>query len=341
MKNRFIITISDIHGSKQYSVHEIIKKVIFFAVLIFLLIGVGTFFYIKFLNNNVDTLRGETQDLKSTMVGLKKESETFKKENAQLNTLKQQLLLLIDENTDKLSSMDQQLREVEEIIGIGPEMNATFETRIAQVRVHEEKEKEKQADDMQKEIIVATQMFKDNAQKDKTTAIQKALLLNSIPNGKPLNYKRISSKFGYRIHPVTKKKAFHAGLDLPAKHGTSIYAPASGVVVFSGKKGAYGNFLLIAHSYGFKTAYGHLSRSVVKSGDYVTKGQRIAYVGSTGRSTGPHLHYEIRYLTKWVDPKAFMFWNLDNINDIADKIKAVNWKSIIRQTEKLIKLSTK
>jgi len=341
MKNRFIITISDIHGSKQYSVHEIIKKVIFFIVLTFLLIAVGTFFYIKFLNSNVDTLKGETQTLKSNMLKLQEISETFKKENAQLSAFKQQLLLLIDENTDKLSSVDQQLREVEEIIGIGPEVNATFETRIAQARRHKEKEKEKQADDIKKEIIVVTKMFKDNAKKDKTIAIQKALLLNSIPNGKPLNYKRISSKFGYRIHPVTKKKTFHAGLDLPAKHGTSIYAPASGVVVFSGEKGAYGNFLLIAHSYGFKTAYGHLSRSVVKSGDYVNKGQRIAYVGNTGRSTGPHLHYEIRYLTKWVDPKAFMFWNLDNINDIVGKIEAVNWKSIIRQTEKLIKLSTK
>ena len=341
MKNRFIITISDIHGSKQYSVHEIIKKVIFFTVLTLILIGIGTFVYIKFLNNNVDKLNSEAKVLKSNMLELKKVSETFKKENAELNALKQQLVHLIAENSDKLSSMDQQLREVEEIIGIGPDMNATFETRIAQARVHEEKVKEKQAVELKKEIKEATQMFKETANKDKITAIQKALLLNSIPNGKPLNYKRISSPFGYRTHPVTKKKSFHAGLDLPAKHGTSIYAPASGVVVFSGKKGAYGNFLLIAHSYGFKTAYGHLSRSIVKSGDYVTKGQRIAYVGNTGRSTGPHLHYEIRYLTKWVDPKAFMFWNLDNINDIADKIKAVNWKSILKQTESLIRLSTK
>ncbi len=79
----------------------------------------------------------------------------------------------------------------------------------------------------------------------------------------------------------------------------------------------------------------------MKSGDYVTKGQKIAYVGSTGRSTGPHLHYEVRYLTKWLDPKNFMFWDLDNINYITDKIDTVNWKSILQQTEKLISLSTK
>ena len=330
MKNRFIITISDIHGSKQYSVHEIIKKIIFFAVLTLILIGVGTFFYIKFLNNKVDVLRVETDNFKKEVVALQETSDTLKHENKQLNVLKQQLVSLIEENTDKLDSMKSHLREVEEIIGIGPDINASFADRVQQAKAHEEETKQKLVKNIQNEV-----------KQEKVTAIQKALLLNSIPNGKPLNYRRIASNFGYRIHPVTHKKSFHAGLDLPAKHGTPVYAPASGVVVYADKKGAYGNFMLIAHSYGFKTAYGHLSRFAVKSGDYVTKGQKIAYVGSTGRSTGPHLHYEIRYLTKWVDPKPFMFWNLDNINYITDKIDTVNWTSILKQTEKLISLSAK
>ena len=330
MKNRFIITISDIHGSKQYSVHEIIKKVILFALLTFVLIGVLTFFYVKYLNNKVDELRVETEHFKQEMITLKATSDSLKEENQELNILKKQLVSLIDENTDKLNSMKSHLREVEEIIGIGPDINASDADRIQQAKEHEEETKKKLVENIQNEV-----------KKEKVTAIQKALLLNSIPNGKPLHYKRIASPFGYRIHPVTHKNTFLAGLDLPAKYGTPIYAPASGVVVYAAKKGAYGNFMLIAHSYGFKTAYGHLSKFAVKSGDYVTKGQKIAYVGSTGRSTGPHLHYEIRYLTKWVDPKPFMFWNLDNINYITDKIDTVNWKSILKQTEKLISLSTK
>ena len=330
MKNRFIITISDIHGSKQYSVHEIIKKIIFFAILTLILIGVGTFFYIKFLNNKVDVLRVETDNFKKEVIALQETSDTLKHENKQLNLLKKQLVALINENTDKLDSMKSHLREVEEIIGIGPDINASFSDRVQQAKAHEEETKQKLVKNIQNEV-----------KQEKITAIQKALLLNSIPNGKPLNYRRIASNFGYRIHPVTHKKSFHAGLDLPAKHGTPIYAPASGVVEYASKKGAYGNFLLIAHSYGFKTAYGHLNRYLVKSGDYVSKGQKIAYVGSTGRSTGPHLHYEIRYLTKWVDPKPFMFWNLDNINEISAKIDTVNWKSILKQTEKLISLSAK
>jgi len=330
MKNRFIITISDIHGSKQYSVHEIIKKVIFFTVLTFLLIAVGTFFYIKFLNNKVEVLRVETDSFKKEVITLQETSDSLKNENKQLNLLKKQLVSLIDENTDKLDSMKSHLREVEEIIGIGPDINASFADRVQQAKAHEEETKQKLVKNIQNEV-----------KQEKITAIQKALLLNSIPNGKPLNYKRIASNFGYRIHPVTHKKSFHAGLDLPAKHGTPIYAPASGVVEYAAKKGAYGNFLLIAHSYGFKTAYGHLSRFAVKSGEYVSKGQKIAYVGSTGRSTGPHLHYEVRYLTKWLDPKKFMFANLDNINELSAKISKVNWNSILKQTEKLISLSTK
>jgi len=92
MKNRFIITISDIHGSKQYSVHEIIKKIIFFTVLTFLLIAVGTFFYIKFLNNKVDVLRVESERFKQEVVTLKELSKTLREENEQLNLLKQQLV---------------------------------------------------------------------------------------------------------------------------------------------------------------------------------------------------------------------------------------------------------
>jgi len=330
MKNRFIVTISNIHGSKQYSVHEIIKKIIFFAVLAFILIGVGTFFYIRFLNDKVNTLHNESISYKKEMLHIKTIGQNLKKENQRLIEVKKNLIANMQENTDKLNSMKSHLREVEEIIGIGPDINASFAERIQQAKTHEEEAKNKIVKHMKKK-----------AKKEKISAIQKALLLNNIPNGKPLHYRRIASTFGYRVHPVTHKYTFHAGLDLPAKYGTPIYAPASGVVVYAAKKGAYGNFMLITHSYGFKTAYGHLSRFAVKSGNYVTKGQRIGYVGSTGRSTGPHLHYEIRYLTKWVDPKPFMFWNLDNINYISDKIKTVNWKSILKQTKRLISLSTK
>lgn len=330
MKNRLIITISDIHGSKQYSVHEIIKKVILFAVLTFILIGVGTYFYIELLNNRVSGLKLQTLEHKKEMILIAKEitileerGDAYKEKNAELNLRQEELIVLIQGTSEKLYSVNEHLEEVEQMIGIGPDLNASFQARLKEER------------------LKAKDVLREELKEEQLSNIQKALLLNSIPNGRPLTYKRISSGFGYRTHPVSKKKSFHPALDLPAKTGTPIYAPASGVVVYAKRKGAYGNFLLLAHSFGFKTAYGHLSKFAVKSGAYVSKGDLIAYVGNTGRSTGAHLHYEVRYLDKWVDPEPFLTWDLDNINYISDRITKVDWKSILKQTKKFIKLATK
>ena len=322
MKNRLIITISDINGSKQYSVHEIIKKVMLGVIFVFITIGIVTYIYINFLNTRVSTLKQETKNHQDAIKFLQEMSETYKAKNTLLNKQNERLSYLIQESSDKLSSVNEKLEEVEEMIGFGPDLNASFHTRL----------------EVEREQL--TEKLKQELKTQQISNIQKTLLLNSIPNGKPLKYTRISSPYGYRIHPVTHKQSFHPALDLKAKRGTPIYAPASGVVVFAKRKGPYGNFLLIAHSYGFQTAYGHLNKFAVKSGDYVNKGDLIAYVGNTGRSTGPHLHYEIRYLDKWLDPKPFIKWNLENINDISDKITRVDWKSILVQIQKLITLST-
>jgi len=323
MKNRLIITISDIHGSKQYSVHEIIKKIILIAVLIFVLIGVGNYFYIELLNNRLVELKSQTLAQKKEMSLLEEKTNIYKEKNAALNIQQEELIVLIQGTSEKLYSVNEHLEEVEEMIGLGPDLNASF-----QARLQEERSKVKES-------------LEEELREKQLSNIQKAFLLHSIPNGKPTTYKRISSKFGYRIHPTKKTKSFHPALDLPARTGTPVYAPASGVVVYAKRKGAYGKFLLLAHSFGFKTAYGHLHKFSVKSGDYVAKGDLIAYVGNTGRSTGAHLHYEIRYLDKWVDPQPFINWDLDNINAISDKITKVDWKSIFKQTNKFIKLATK
>lgn len=322
MKNRLIITISDVHGSKQYSVHEIIKKVIGGVVLAMILIAVGTYLYINFLNQKVSTLNTQKKVFQEEIATLEETAQHYKKKNDLLDQQNIRLAHLIQESSDKLGSVNEKLKEVEEMIGFGPDLNASFHTRL---------EVERQ------ELTKTLQVELKNQQISK---IQKALILNAIPNGRPVDYSRITSKYGYRKHPITKKKSFHPALDLKAKKGTPIYAPASGVVVYARRKGAYGKFLLLAHSYGFKTAYGHLSRFAVKSGDYVNKGDLIAYVGNTGRSTGSHLHYEIRYLEKWLNPAPFINWNLENINDISDKIARVKWDSIVDQIQQLITLST-
>ena len=124
----------------------------------------------------------------------------------------------------------------------------------------------------------------------------------SVPHGTPTEYVRISSPFGSRIHPITHKRHGHKGIDLAAPRNTPVYATADGVVTFSGRNGGYGNFIKLNHKNGYKTAYAHLNRRAVRDGSTVRKGDLIGYVGSTGASTGNHLHYEVYYQDKLIDP---------------------------------------
>jgi len=103
----------------------------------------------------------------------------------------------------------------------------------------------------------------------------------------------VSSRFGYRISPFTNQKEFHKGIDISTRMNTPIIAPADGVISSTGKDHGMGKMLTINHSYGVKTRYGHLAKILVKKGQYVKRGQKIALVGNTGRTTGPHLHYEV------------------------------------------------
>jgi murein DD-endopeptidase MepM/ murein hydrolase activator NlpD len=116
----------------------------------------------------------------------------------------------------------------------------------------------------------------------------------------------VTSDFGQRLDPYTADRVMHAGLDIAAPHGKEVYSPSDGTVVFAGLEGGYGNVLVIDHGYGIKTRYGHLSKMLVKAGDRVKRGALIAAVGNTGRSTGPHLHYEVRVNGIPQNPRKFI-----------------------------------
>lgn len=117
---------------------------------------------------------------------------------------------------------------------------------------------------------------------------------------------RITSRFGSRVHPVLGYRRFHAGVDFGSPYGTRISAADSGKVIFAGWYGGYGNSVIIDHGGGLTTLYAHASRLSVREGQAVTKGQAIAAVGSTGLSTGPHLHFEVRRNGSPVDPMGFL-----------------------------------
>ncbi|MEJ2182327.1 MAG: M23 family metallopeptidase [Nitrospirota bacterium] len=116
----------------------------------------------------------------------------------------------------------------------------------------------------------------------------------------------ISSGYGYRIHPITGRRDFHTGMDISARPGDPVDATADGIVIFAGRSGANGNLVAIGHGFGYTTYYAHNKKIAVKVGDVVKRGDVIAYVGSTGRATGPHVHYEIWKDGKNVNPKKYL-----------------------------------
>jgi murein DD-endopeptidase MepM/ murein hydrolase activator NlpD len=120
-------------------------------------------------------------------------------------------------------------------------------------------------------------------------------------------YGRITSGFGMRMHPLLGYSRFHQGVDFGARHGSPIYAVSEGVVSMAGRHGGHGNFIKLDHGGGMATSYSHLSRYAVSSGQRVAQGQVIGYVGSTGMSTGPHLHFQVYKRGGVVNPRNVTF----------------------------------
>jgi murein DD-endopeptidase MepM/ murein hydrolase activator NlpD len=142
----------------------------------------------------------------------------------------------------------------------------------------------------------------------------KEKILAATPAIQPVSNKdlsRIASGFGYRIDPVYKSIKMHAGLDFAAPQGTPIYATANGRIKTSGySSGGYGNHVVIDHGYGYETLYGHMVRVKARAGQQVLRGEIIGYVGTTGKSTGPHCHYEVHKNGNKIDPVYFFYNDL-------------------------------
>ena len=165
-------------------------------------------------------------------------------------------------------------------------------------------------DQLTKQLYLQSKSFDEiiDLTKDKLS------MLASIPAIQPVsnkNLKRMASGYGYRIHPIYKTRKLHTGMDFSAKIGTEIYATGNGKIskVRRSKKG-YGNYVEINHGYGYKTLYAHMSKSIVKKGQKVKRGEVIGYVGNTGTSVAPHLHYEVHKNGKKIDPVNFYYNDL-------------------------------
>ena len=155
---------------------------------------------------------------------------------------------------------------------------------------------------------------KDSYSKLIQMAQDKSKMLASIPAIQPIpnkTLKRIASGFGYRVDPIYKTRKMHKGLDFSAPKGTKIYATGDGVIqMVKRDRWGYGTHIIIDHGYGYTTLYGHMSKASVKKGENVKRGQVIGLVGSTGKSTGPHLHYEVAKNGVQVNPVGYFYNDL-------------------------------
>ncbi len=145
---------------------------------------------------------------------------------------------------------------------------------------------------------------------------KKSDMLSSIPAIQPISNKdlsRMASGFGYRIDPIYKTRKFHAGMDFSAKTGTPIYATGNGKIIKLRKsKRGYGNHIIIDHGFGYKTLYAHMSKTTIKKNQKVNRGDIIGYVGNTGKSVAPHLHYEVHKDGEKINPINFYYNDLNS-----------------------------
>ena len=178
--------------------------------------------------------------------------------------------------------------------------------------------------------LISSQLYVQSKSFDEVFALAKRKedLIASIPAIQPVSNKdlrRIGSYFGYRTDPFYKVAKFHEGIDFTAPIGTEIYATGDGVVkIIESSRGGYGNMIVISHGFGYETAYAHMSKMNIKQGQKVKRGQVIGFVGNTGKSTAPHLHYEVRKNGTPIDPINFFF------NDITPEEYAM----MIEQSER-------
>lgn len=162
---------------------------------------------------------------------------------------------------------------------------------------------------LEKKLYVQAKSYDEVLEMTKTQEIR----MENIPAIQPVmnkDLKRVASGYGMRIDPVYHIRRFHQGMDFSAPTGTEVFATGNAKVKFSGWKQGYGNTVILDHGFGYETLYAHLYKSLVRKGQKVRRSDIIALVGNTGKSTGPHLHYEVRLNGRPVDPRNYYFYDL-------------------------------
>lgn len=290
MRQRYHVTITDYRGSRHFTLDQLVRRVIAgSAVGLAVILLVGAA-GILLLSSRVGSLNGQVAELAA-------EKQAIQADKQQLAEERRQLEREVQRRGRELAVLGSEVQRIETLVGLEPSDDRPLAQRVD----------------------IAAQ-----------TAFEKRLMLRSIPSGFPVQSGRVTSDFGMRHHPIHDREALHGGVDLRARRGTPIYATADGVVEWAAmhQSSGLGKMVKVVHNYGFSTIYGHLDDIEVGSGSYVKRGDLLGYSGNTGQSAAPHLHYEVRYLQRRLDPSPFLRWSLEEYDVLFSEEDRVQWESL-------------
>ncbi|MFH2063863.1 MAG: M23 family metallopeptidase [Pseudomonadota bacterium] len=275
------------------------------TVLVFCLIGlVGIVSNYIMLRKDI----ADSQALRMNIAGQQQEIETqhlqIQKFADEINLLKSKLIDLNQfEKKIRIIANIEKADDSESLFGIGGSMPEDLDVDASLEKKHDRliREMHEQIDSLE----YASKIQSEGLESVLHKLEEKRNLLASTPSILP-TFGIISSGFGYRASPFTGKREMHKGIDIATSKGSPIVATADGIIAFAGSKGLLGNTILIDHGHGISTRYAHCYKLLKNRGDIVKRGDIIARVGNTGRSTGPHLHYEVRVNNIQVNPERYI-----------------------------------
>lgn len=292
MRHQYRITITDCERARHYTLTQVMRRVALAGVGTIGLVFFGCVLVIHMLSGRVERLDNTLAELEARNAEVQQENRRLLADQAELNRK-------VEARAAELIALTDDLEQLETLVGIDPPSSLPVAERIS----------------------MATH-----------TAFEKRLLLASIPSGYPLAEATVTSSYGMREHPVVEGTRLHGGVDLRAGIGTPVTSTADGVVEYAGnnRESGMGKMVKIVHNYGFSTIYAHLSEVDVRVGQYVAQGEPIGRSGNTGLSEAPHLHYEVRYLERRLNPGPFMDWSFERYQTVFEQEERVQWQSLAR-----------
>ena len=289
---------------KLVPIKNFFTKLLFGVSIVAFLFTASVFLVGKMVFSNQDEIACKQKQFKLN----KTLSTEFEELKAKYEKLNNKLSKVIQEsNTLRLAVNLEPLKDEDRDVGVG---GSIFKPSIPITSVSEKLKLQELYASIEK-IESNINFEADNYKKIKAKFEKNKDLFKVLPAIKPVKAP-YGDRFGYRYHPILKIRRMHNGIDFLANIGEKVYAPGDGIVTFVGRKGGYGKIIKINHGFGYETLYAHLSKTKVKRGQKVKRGDLIALTGNTGSlSTGPHLHYEVRHNGVALNPRNFIYDNVE------------------------------